>query len=250
MILESGFWTGLTLYPQTKVSPPRAVDILETHGNERICVASACDWGPSVPHRRATVHDGDAPSQICQNDLIHNIVYENPFAFLSQSPHFTFAAANSACRPHRHGALGMRLAYRPDTDLTYCTNIHPGNGWLRCLQPVKQYTPALKQRLFAERAFRPRPPLVERRKRRAAHRERPRRVRRFLEENGLYVALINGFPTAPSTAPSSRKMYSPRIGAIPNASITPAASSKFSRAYCPQAPTVVSPPFRSLTNHG
>jgi hypothetical protein len=40
MILSNGFWTGLTLYPQTKVSPERAIDMIETHGPERICVAS------------------------------------------------------------------------------------------------------------------------------------------------------------------------------------------------------------------
>jgi len=43
MILGHGFWTGITLYPQTKVSPQRAVDMIELYGPERICVASACD---------------------------------------------------------------------------------------------------------------------------------------------------------------------------------------------------------------
>src|SRR5918995_194514 len=49
MILDAGFWTGLTLYPVTKVAPGRAIDIIETRGPERICVASACDWGESRP---------------------------------------------------------------------------------------------------------------------------------------------------------------------------------------------------------
>src|SRR5260370_33238026 len=44
MILDRGFWTGLTLYPQTKTSAARAVDMIEMFGSERICVASACDW--------------------------------------------------------------------------------------------------------------------------------------------------------------------------------------------------------------
>lgn len=87
LILGNGFWTGLTLYPQTKVSPERAIDMIETHGPERICVASACDWGPSIPvavpqfvlAMRRRGHD-DA--------LIRRIVYENPAAFLGQSPKF------------------------------------------------------------------------------------------------------------------------------------------------------------------
>ena len=46
-ILDHGYWAGLTLYPQTKVSAQRAADIVERFGPERICIAGACDWGPS-----------------------------------------------------------------------------------------------------------------------------------------------------------------------------------------------------------
>jgi predicted metal-dependent TIM-barrel fold hydrolase len=92
MILEHGFWTGLTLYPQTKVSPERAIDMIEVHGPERICVASACDWGPSVPTAvpqfalamRRRGHD---------EALIRRVVFENPAAFLGQSPNFRLGAA-------------------------------------------------------------------------------------------------------------------------------------------------------------
>ena len=87
MILESGFWTGITLYPQTNVSPQRALYLIEVYCPERICVASACDWGPSVP--------GAVPQFMMEmrrrrhsDELIHQVVYENPFAFLSQSAHF------------------------------------------------------------------------------------------------------------------------------------------------------------------
>lgn len=87
MILGQGFWTGITLYPMTKVSPGRAVDLIEMYGSERICVASACDWGASDPvavpqfimemRRR-----GHAES------LIRKIVLDNPVEFLGQSAHF------------------------------------------------------------------------------------------------------------------------------------------------------------------
>ena len=63
MILEHGFWAGLTLYPQTKVSPQRAVDMIEKYGPERICVAGACDWGPSEPIAVPQVRHGDAAAQ-------------------------------------------------------------------------------------------------------------------------------------------------------------------------------------------
>jgi predicted metal-dependent TIM-barrel fold hydrolase len=87
MILSGGYWAGLTLYPQTKVSAQRAVDMIERYGPERICVAGACDWGPSDPiavprfileMRRRRLPD----------DLIQRVVFDNPVAFLSQSGKF------------------------------------------------------------------------------------------------------------------------------------------------------------------
>ena len=86
-ILDHGYWAGLTLYPQTKVSAARAVDMIERFGAERICVAGACDWGPSDPiavprfimEMRRRRHS---------EELIHRVVFENPVRFLSQSPKF------------------------------------------------------------------------------------------------------------------------------------------------------------------
>ena len=49
MARDAGFWAGLTIYPVTKVTPQRAVDILETFGTRMICVNSASDWGESGP---------------------------------------------------------------------------------------------------------------------------------------------------------------------------------------------------------
>jgi hypothetical protein len=87
MILEHGFWAGLTLYPQTKISAPRAVDVIERYGPDHILVAGACDWGPSDPvavprfvmEMRRRKHS---------EDLIQRVVLENPIRFLRQSPKF------------------------------------------------------------------------------------------------------------------------------------------------------------------
>ena len=105
MILGSGFWAGITLYPQTKVSPQRAIDMIERSGPERICAASACDWGPSLPiavprfalEMRRRGHD---------EKLIRKIIYENPVAFLSQSPRFILGGT----RADRNGQKGARPA--------------------------------------------------------------------------------------------------------------------------------------------
>lgn len=91
MILEHGYWAGLTLYPNTKVSPQRAADIIEQFGAERICIAGACDWGPSdpiaVPRFIAEMRRRRHPDA-----LIHRIVFENPVQFLSQSQKFKVRA--------------------------------------------------------------------------------------------------------------------------------------------------------------
>ena len=94
MIRDNGFRCGLTLYPHTKVSLTRAVDILEMHGTDGIYVNSACDWGNSVPvavpqfilEMRRRKHS---------EENIRKVVYENPIAFLSQSPKFRISLAST-----------------------------------------------------------------------------------------------------------------------------------------------------------
>src|SRR5262249_25617079 len=49
LVVDAGFWAGMTLYPESKCTPPRAVDMVDVYGNERIWMNSACDWGVSVP---------------------------------------------------------------------------------------------------------------------------------------------------------------------------------------------------------
>jgi len=90
-ILDHGYWTGLTLYPQTKVSAQRAVDMIEKYGPDRICVAGACDWGPSdpiaVPRFILEMRRRRLPEE-----LIHRVVFENPVRFLGQSGKFHLRA--------------------------------------------------------------------------------------------------------------------------------------------------------------
>jgi uncharacterized protein len=94
MIRDNGFRCGLTLYPNTKVSLARAVDILEIHGTEGVYVNSACDWGNSVPV--------SVPQFIMEmrrrkhaEETIRTVVYENPISFLSQSPKFRISLATT-----------------------------------------------------------------------------------------------------------------------------------------------------------
>ena len=90
-ILEGGFWAGLTLYPQTKVSAPRAVDMIEKYGPERILVAGACDWGPSEPVA-VPKFIAEMRRRRHSEALIHRVVFENPVAYLGQSAKFRLPA--------------------------------------------------------------------------------------------------------------------------------------------------------------
>jgi uncharacterized protein len=82
--LASGCWCGHTIYPVTKLSPERAVSILEKHGTDRMLLNSSCDWGPSDPLSvpRAVLEmrrRGFAPERI------RKVVWENPLAFYRPS---------------------------------------------------------------------------------------------------------------------------------------------------------------------
>jgi len=87
--LDGGFWVGITLYPITKCTPARAVDMIEVYGSERIMANSAGDWGPSnpmnVPDFLGTLHARGYDAM-----TIHKIAYENPLRFMTQSKRFNF----------------------------------------------------------------------------------------------------------------------------------------------------------------
>jgi predicted metal-dependent TIM-barrel fold hydrolase len=95
MILDAGYWTGLTQYPNAKVSLARAADIIEIFGADRICVESGCDWGPSdplaIPRFVQEMRRRRHPER-----LIKQVVWENPVGFLRQSPKFTVPAGEEA----------------------------------------------------------------------------------------------------------------------------------------------------------
>ncbi len=87
LILDRGHWAGLTLYPVTKCSPARAVDILETFGTERIWLNSAADWGPSDP--LAVVKAAREMRRRGHPEAtVEKVFWRNPVEFLSQCPKF------------------------------------------------------------------------------------------------------------------------------------------------------------------
>ena len=82
LVLDTGMWAGMTLYPESKCTPARAIDILECYGSERIWMNSACDWGISDPlavpktalEMRRRGHS---------DDFVDAVLYRNPHRFLA-----------------------------------------------------------------------------------------------------------------------------------------------------------------------
>jgi sugar phosphate isomerase/epimerase len=78
--------------------------------------------------------------------------------------------------------------------LTYCTNIHPGNGWNEVEANIRRFGPALKRRLSPATPFGLGLRLSARDARELLEGSHLAEFRAFLDAEGLYVALINGFP--------------------------------------------------------
>ncbi len=87
MVLDAGFWAGMTLYPDTKCTPQRAADIFEMYGTERIWINSAGDWGVSDP-LAVPKCQVELRRRGHTEDLVRRVSLENPQTFLSQSPKF------------------------------------------------------------------------------------------------------------------------------------------------------------------
>jgi predicted metal-dependent TIM-barrel fold hydrolase len=84
MILESGAWAGFTVYPNTKLTPERAANMIMRFGVDRMMVNSSADWGPStalsVPLTVVELRRrGLAAAKIQQ------LVWDNPFRFYDQT---------------------------------------------------------------------------------------------------------------------------------------------------------------------
>jgi hypothetical protein len=85
-------WAGMTLYPETKCTPARAIDILETYGQERLWLNSACDWGVSDPLAvPKTALEMKRRGHLAT--AIDKVIFQNPEKFLRQSANFKLGSA-------------------------------------------------------------------------------------------------------------------------------------------------------------
>jgi sugar phosphate isomerase/epimerase len=88
----------------------------------------------------------------------------------------------------------VQITRESGVHLTYCTNIHPADGWASVYANLQRYPPALKDRLSPSDRFGIGLRLSARDARELRGGGNLEDFRSFLDGAGLYVALINGFP--------------------------------------------------------
>ncbi len=83
-VLERGYWAGFSIYPGTKMSSGRMVELVRRYGPDQIIVDSACDWGVSdplaVPKTAALLRQGGI-----SEDAIRKVTYSNALAAYGRS---------------------------------------------------------------------------------------------------------------------------------------------------------------------
>jgi predicted metal-dependent TIM-barrel fold hydrolase len=84
LVADTGCWLGFSIYPETKMSPPRMVAILAEYGLERMLVNSAADWGRSDPLLTRYTGDEMLAAGFSEDD-VDRVLWRNPVEFYGQS---------------------------------------------------------------------------------------------------------------------------------------------------------------------
>jgi predicted metal-dependent TIM-barrel fold hydrolase len=84
---DSGCYSGMTVYPISKLTPARVSAIIREFGSDRMIVNGSADWGISDPLSLVKVctfmkQDGHT------DETIQRLVFQNAMAFYSQSPNW------------------------------------------------------------------------------------------------------------------------------------------------------------------
>jgi predicted metal-dependent TIM-barrel fold hydrolase len=84
IVAGTGCWMGFSIYPDTKMSPPRMVTILQGYGLAHMLVNSAADWGRSDPLRTLRTAEAMLAAGFTDGD-VDTVFWRNPVAFFGQS---------------------------------------------------------------------------------------------------------------------------------------------------------------------
>jgi predicted metal-dependent TIM-barrel fold hydrolase len=93
LVTETGCWKGHSVYPKTKMSENRMIELLKRYGTDKMMVNSAADWGVSDPLKvpkvgRAMLDAGYA------EDEVEKVLFRNPIEFFAQSGRISLEEMN------------------------------------------------------------------------------------------------------------------------------------------------------------
>jgi uncharacterized protein len=98
LVRDSGCWMGFSIYPETKMSPPRMVEILRRIGLERVLINSAADWGVSDPLLTVETAEAMLAAGFDEDD-VDRVMWRNPVEFYSQSGRLDLTGVTGAAEP-------------------------------------------------------------------------------------------------------------------------------------------------------
>jgi len=84
LVIDTGCWKGHSVYPKTKMSEGRMIDLLKKYGTEKMMVNSAADWGVSDPLKVPKIGTAMIESGFSEED-VEKVLFENPINFFAQS---------------------------------------------------------------------------------------------------------------------------------------------------------------------
>jgi len=84
---ETGCYSGMTVYPISKLTPRRVSDIIREYGSERMIVDGSADWGVSDPLSLVKVV-GFMRENGHGDETIENLVCRNAMSFYSGADHW------------------------------------------------------------------------------------------------------------------------------------------------------------------
>lgn len=82
--MGTGVLQGFSIYPNTKMDPPRMVALLRKYGTERISINSACDWGISDPLSVPKTVELMRAAAFSEAEIM-KLVWQTPAEFFSAS---------------------------------------------------------------------------------------------------------------------------------------------------------------------
>ncbi len=89
LVRDTGHYAGFSIYPNTKMTPERMVEIFRKFGTERMIINSAADWGISDPLLVPKTVQVMLKSGMDEEE-VQRVVWDHPIGFFAQSGRISF----------------------------------------------------------------------------------------------------------------------------------------------------------------